>query len=206
MFTGIVQAQGRIVDVRKTEKGTFTILVELNQRMNIGDSVAINGVCLTVTAQHESTTSFNVIEETLRRTNLHELVRGSTVNVELSLKLSDRIDGHLVMGHIDGVGKISSIEKETDESIKMWFEAQSDLVDLLISKGAIALDGISLTLVDVLANRFSVSLIPHTMKTTNLANKKVGDSVNVEVDFFAKYIKKFIGQLNIQDVHARTKA
>jgi riboflavin synthase len=206
MFTGIVQAQGRIVDVRKTEKGTFTILVELNQRMNIGDSVAINGVCLTVTAQHESTTSFNVIEETLRRTNLRELVRGSTVNVELSLKLSDRIDGHLVMGHIDGVGKISSIEKETDESIKMWFEAQSDLVDLLISKGAIALDGISLTLVDVLANRFSVSLIPHTMKTTNLANKKVGDSVNVEVDFFAKYIKKFIGQLNIQDVHARTKA
>lgn len=205
MFTGIVQGQGRIVDVRKTETGTFTILVELNQRTNIGDSVAINGVCLTVTAQHESTSSFNVIEETLRRTNLHELSKGSTVNVELSLKLSDRIDGHLVMGHIDGVGKISSIEKETDGSIKMWFEAQSDLVDLLIFKGAIALDGISLTLVDVLANRFSVSLIPHTMKTTNLANKRVGDSVNVEVDFFAKYVKKFIGQLNIQDVHARTK-
>lgn len=205
MFTGIVQGQGRIVDVRKTETGTFTILVELNQRTNIGDSVAINGVCLTVTAQHESTSSFNVIEETLRRTNLHELSKGSTVNVELSLKLSDRIDGHLVMGHIDGVGKISSIENETDGSIKMWFEAQSDLVDLLIFKGAIALDGISLTLVDVLANRFSVSLIPHTMKTTNLANKRVGDSVNVEVDFFAKYVKKFIGQLNIQDVHARTK-
>lgn len=205
MFTGIVQGQGRIVDVRKTETGTFTILVELNQRTNIGDSVAINGVCLTVTAQHESMTSFNVIEETLRRTNLHELSKGSTVNVELSLKLSDRIDGHLVMGHIDGVGKISSIEKETDGSIKMWFEAQSDLVDLLIFKGAIALDGISLTLVDVLSKRFSVSLIPHTMKTTNLANKRVGDSVNVEVDFFAKYVKKFIGQLNIQDVHARTK-
>jgi len=206
MFTGIVQEQGRIVDIRKNEKDTFTLLVELNQRVNVGDSVAINGVCLTVTAQHDSTASFNVIEETLRRTNLHELAKGSPVNVELSIKLSDRIDGHLVMGHIDGVGRISSIEKENDESIKMWFEARSDLVDLLISKGAIAIDGISLTLVDIIANRFSVSLIPHTMKTTNLANKRVGESVNVEVDFFAKYVKKFIGQLNIQDVHMRTES
>jgi len=209
MFTGIVEGLGRIADVENTRHGTFSLSVELSrlsQGVKIGDSVAINGVCLSVIAKHKTTVTFDVIEETLRRTNLRELVKGSSVNVERSLRLSDRINGHLVMGHVDGVSKIVAIEKKSDRSIKMWFKEQDNLVSWMIPKGAVALDGISLTLVDVLGNKFSVSLIPHTLTATNFRKRKVGDLVNVEVDFFGKFAKKFLDELDIREVRVRSNS
>ena len=209
MFTGIVEGLGRTTDIEKTKRGTFSLSVELrrlSQGLKIGDSVAINGVCLSVIAKHKSTVSFDVIEETLRRTNLRELVVGSSVNVERSLRLSDRIDGHLVMGHVDGVSEIVGIEKESDQSIKMWFKEQDNLLSWMIPKGAIALDGISLTLVDVLENKFSVSLIPHTLTATNFGKKRVGDLVNVEVDFFGKFVKKFLNEMDIRELRLRSNS
>ena len=209
MFTGIVEGLGRIADVENTKHGTFSLSVELrrlSQGLKIGDSVAINGVCLSVITKHKTTVSFDVIEETLRRTNLRELVVGSSVNVERSLRLSDRIDGHLVMGHVDGVSEIVDIEKESDQSIKMWFKEQDNLVSWMIPKGAIALDGISLTLVDILGNKFSVSLIPHTLTATNFGKKRVGDLVNVEVDFFGKFAKKFLNEMDIRELRLRSNS
>jgi riboflavin synthase len=209
MFTGIVEGLGRIADVESTKHGTFSLSVELrrlSQRVKIGDSVAINGVCLSVISKHKTTVSFDVIAETLRCTNLRELVKGSSVNVERSLRLSDRIDGHLVMGHVDGVSRIVGIEKEGDQSIKMWFREQDNLISWMIPKGAIALDGISLTLVDVQRNKFSVSLIPHTLMATNFGKKKLGDLVNVEVDFFGKFVKKFLGELDLREVRLRSNS
>ncbi len=209
MFTGIVEGLGQISGVKNTKHGTFSLSVELkrlSQGVKIGDSVAINGVCLSVVAKRKTTVSFDVIEETLRCTNLSELVIGSSVNVERSLRLSDRIDGHLVMGHVDGVSKIVGIERESDRSIKMWFKEQDSLVSWMIPKGAIALDGISLTLVDVLGNKFSVSLIPHTLTATNFSKKRVGDLVNVEVDFFGKFVKKFLDELDMPEVRLRSNS
>jgi len=209
MFTGIVEGLGRIADVENTEHGTFSLSVELkrlSEGLKIGDSVAINGVCLSVIAKHKTTVSFDVIEETLRRTNLRDLTVGSSVNVERSLRLSDRIDGHLVMGHVDGVSEIVGIEKESDQSIKMWFKEQDNLVSWMIPKGAIALDGISLTLVNVLENKFSVSVIPHTLTATNFGKKRVGDLVNVEVDFFGKFVKKFLNEMDIRELRLRSNS
>ena len=209
MFTGIVQTLSRVVAIRKTNRDAFSIdvdLADLSRGVKLGDSVAINGVCLTATDKHNSVISFDVIEETLRRTNLQELTAGSVVNVERSLQLSDRIDGHLMLGHVDGVAKILKKEQERDASIKVWFETRKNLVDLMIIKGAIGIDGISLTLVDVMDDKFSVSLIPHTMSVTTLGKKEVGDSVNVEIDFFGKYVKKFIDQLDVREMQSRAKA
>jgi riboflavin synthase len=200
MFTGIVEGLGRVADVKSTKQGAVSLAVELgrlSRGVKTGQSVAINGVCLSVTARRRATATFDVIQETLRRTNLRYLEVGSNVNVERSLQLSDRVDGHLVMGHIDGVSKISKIGTESDGSIKMWFNEQDNLASWMIPKGAVALDGISLTLVDVLEDGFSVCLIPHTLKLTNFGKKQVGDLVNVEVDFFGKFVKKFLDALSI---------
>jgi len=209
MFTGIIEGLGRIMDIRSAKDGVSSLSVRVNrlsQGVKLGDSFAINGVCLTVIAKHKTILSFEVIEETLRRTSLRELVKGSTVNVERSLRLSDRINGHLIMGHVDGVSKIAAIENESDRSIKMWFTAQNDLTSWMIPKGAVALDGISLTLVEVLENKFSVSLIPHTLAATNFIDKKVGDLVNVEVDFFGKFAKKFLNELDRRKTRLRSNS
>ncbi len=208
MFTGIVERQGRIVSVKKN-KGVFTLNVDsagLSRGVKTGDSIAVNGVCLTVTRKHRSVATFDVIEETLRKTNLEELKKGSKVNLERSLQLSDRIDGHLVLGHVDGVGTVIRKEREQSGSIKMWFQTRSDLLSGMIPKGAITLDGISLTLVDVLKDRFSVCLIPHTTAVTTISNRNGGDSVNVEVDFLGKYVRKFMGQLNLEQIYAEGKS
>ena len=200
MFTGIVEGLGRVADIKNAKQSAISLSVELgrlSQGVKTGQSVAINGVCLSVAVKRKTTVTFGVIQETLRRTNLRHLTVGSKVNVERSLQLSDRVDGHLVMGHVDGVSKIAEMETESDGSIKMWFKEQDNLVSWMIPKGAVALDGISLTLVDVLDDGFSVCLIPHTLKVTNLGKKQVGDLVNVEVDFFGKFVKKFLDALVI---------
>lgn len=191
MFTGIVEGLGII---KKFEKKTNTRsaakmkidLGNLAKGLKAGHSVAINGVCLTVTKISKNAAEFEMIGETIKKTDLGKLESGDKVNIERSLKVGDRMEGHFVLGHIDGTGKIIKIEKMPKE-IKLWIELPNDLTKHVVKKGSIAIDGISLTLVDVIKNKISVCIIPHTMKITNLNSKKIGDKVNIETDILGKY-------------------
>ena len=194
MFTGIVEGLGII---KKFEKKTNTRsaakmkvnLGNLTKGLKAGHSVAINGVCLTVTKISKSGAEFEMIGETIRKTDLGKLKSGDKVNIERSLKVGDRMEGHFVLGHIDGTGKIIKIKKMPKE-IKFWIELPKNLSKHVVKKGSIAIDGISLTLVDIIKNKISVCIIPHTMKITNLGSKKVGDNVNIETDILGKYTTK----------------
>jgi len=194
VFTGIVEGLGII---KKFEKKTNTRsaakmkvnLGNLAKGLKAGHSVAINGVCLTVTKISKGEAEFEMIGETIKKTDLGNLESGDKVNIERSLKVGDRMEGHFVLGHIDGTGKIINIEKLPKE-IKLWIELTNDLTKYVVKKGSIAIDGISLTLVDVIKNRISVCIIPHTMKITNLGSKKIGDKVNIETDVLGKYTTK----------------
>ena len=191
MFTGIVEGLGTI---KKFEKKTNTrsaakMKVELGnlaKGLKTGHSVAINGVCLTITRISKSEAEFEMIEETIKKTDLGKLESGDKVNIERSLKVGERMEGHFVLGHVDGTGKIAKIEKMPKE-IKFWIELPNELTKHVVKKGSIAIDGISLTLVDVIKNKISVCIIPHTMKITNLSSKKIGDKVNIETDILGKY-------------------
>ena len=191
MFTGIVEGLGTIT---KFEKKTNTRsaakmkvdLGNLAKGLKAGHSVAINGVCLTVTKISKHNAEFEMIGETMRKTDLGKLGSGDKVNIERSLKVGDRMEGHFVLGHIDGTGKIINIEKLPKE-IKLWIELSNDLIKYVVKKGSIAIDGISFTVVDVIKNKISVCIIPHTMQITNLHSKKIGDKVNIETDILGKY-------------------
>jgi len=191
VFTGIVEGIGII---KKFEKKTNTRsaakmkvnLGNLAKGLKAGHSVAINGVCLTVTKISKGEAEFEMIGETIKKTDLGNLESGDKVNIERSLKVGDRMEGHFVLGHIDGTGKIINIEKLPKE-IKLWIELTNDLTKYVVKKGSIAIDGISLTLVDVIKNKISVCIIPHTIETTNLNSKKIGDKVNIETDILGKY-------------------
>jgi len=191
VFTGIVEGLGII---KKFEKKTNTRsaarmkvdLGNLAKGLKAGHSVAINGVCLTVTKISKNDVEFEMIRETIRKTDLGKLESGDKVNIERSLKVGDRMEGHFVLGHIDGTGKIIKIKKMPKE-IKLWIELPNDLTKHVVKKGSITIDGISLTLVDVIKNKISVCIIPHTMKITNLNSKKIGDKVNIETDILGKY-------------------
>jgi riboflavin synthase len=201
MFSGIVEKMAPVVSITKRSKSAL-IQMDLGKLANgtkIGDSICVNGVCLTVTKKRKESVSFDVIDETLRVTNLGELIKGSKVNVERSLLLTDRIGGHLVSGHVDGVGKIAKIEQPAEDSVKLWIKTRADLLSSMIPKGSVAVDGISLTLVDVGESRFSVCLIPHTLSITTLGHKTEGDSVNLEVDAIAKYVRKYLDQMNLKE-------
>ncbi len=191
MFTGIIEGQGIVKKfVNKTKNRSAAKmgidLGNLAKGLQIGDSVAINGVCLTTTHISEKQAEFEMIAETLKKTNLGMIKSGDKVNIERSLKVGERMEGHFVLGHIDGTGKIMKIEKLSKE-IKFWIELPKDLARFVVKKGSITVDGISLTLVDVLKNKISICIIPHTMKITNLGSKKIGDKVNIETDILGKY-------------------
>ena len=145
----------------------------------IGQSVALNGVCLTVTKKLQNKCNFEMIDETTKKTDLGNLREGSIVNVERSLKAGDRLEGHFVLGHVDGVGTIKKIQKKPKE-VQVWFEVPKSLAKYVVKKGSIAVDGISLTVVDVKKNLASVCLIPHTIDVTNFKTRSVGDKVNIE--------------------------
>ena len=202
MFTGIVEKLAPVTSLRKLKGRTFSIALNLGDKFSssvrIGDSIAVNGTCLTVTTRRGGVVVFDVIEETLQRTNLGKLSKGSKVNVERSLLLSDRIDGHLVAGHIDGVGKIQRTEKFADGSLKMWIAASPEIVSSMIQKGSVAVDGVSLTLVDVTQDSFSFCLIPHTLKNTTLGYKKRGDYVNIEVDMIGKFVRRLLEKIGMK--------
>ncbi len=201
MFAGIVEKLAPVALVTKPPGKTASIELDLGKSRNsvrIGDSLCINGVCLTAAGKRKGIIAFDVIEETLRVTNLGELVKGSKVNVERSLLVSDRIGGHFVTGHVDGIGKIAKVEQMADGSVKTWIETETKLASMMIPKGSVAVDGISLTLVDVKEDSFSVCLIPHTLSTTTLAYKTKGATVNIEVDMIGKYVRKSLEQMNLK--------
>ncbi len=194
MFTGIIQGVGKIEKISNNTKNrsAFQITVDLGKHakgLKVGQSVALNGVCLSATKISKNKCDFEMIDETIKQTDLGNLIPGSKVNIERSLKVGDRMEGHFVLGHVDGVGIIKKIEKKPKE-VKVWFEVPKKLVKFIVKKGSIAIDGISLTVVDATKNMVSVCLIPHTIKITNFQTKKIGDKINIETDILGKYILK----------------
>jgi len=195
MFTGITKGLFEIVDIKaKNDFSKISInLSDLSQDLKIGDSVAINGVCLTAIEIDKGIVSFEIMSETLDKSNLGDLQIGNFVNAERSLAIGDRLDGHFVLGHVDGKGKI--IEKNiTEDNCVIWIELPKDLEYGLISKGSIGVDGVSLTIAAIKENKFAIALIPHTLEITTLGQKKVGDEVNIEIDYLGKWIKKLINK------------
>lgn len=194
MFTGIVEGIGKIINIKQNTKNRSAIKMTVDLGKNskglkLGQSVALNGVCLTVTGINKSKCDFEMIEETTKKTDLGNLKVGGIVNIERSLKVGERLEGHFVLGHVDGVGIIKKIEKKPKE-VQIWFEIPKSLAKFVVQKGSIAIDGISLTVVDVKKNLASVCLIPHTIDVTNFSTKKIGDKVNIETDILGKYLLK----------------
>jgi riboflavin synthase len=191
VFTGLVEGLADVVAVVPEPPGVRLVirLPTLSRASGIGDSVALNGCCLTAIAADGRELAFQAGEETLSRTNLGELRKGDVVNFERSLRVGDELGGHLVTGHIDAVGTIDG-RVDDAEWCTMWFRVPSALTAQMASKGSIAVDGVSLTLVDVEADRFSVALIPHTLTITTLGRRRIGDRVNLETDVLAKYVER----------------
>ena len=194
MFTGIVEGIGKVEKISKNTKNRSAIQMTVNlgkysKGLKIGQSVALNGVCLTVTKLSKSSCIFEMIEETTKKTDLGNLKVGGIVNIERSLKVGDRLEGHFVLGHVDGVGIIKKILKKPKE-VQVWFEVPKKLSKYVVKKGSIAIDGISFTVIDIKNTLASVSIIPHTIEVTNFRTKKVGDKVNIETDILGKYILK----------------
>lgn len=195
MFTGIIEEVGSVASIRK---GAHSCVLTVNasrvlEDVHLGDSIATNGVCLTVTSFTSHSFSADVMHETLNRSSLGSLHIGSPVNLERAMLAGGRFGGHIVSGHIDGVGTISSI-KEDDNAVWYTVEAPSSILRYIIEKGSITLDGISLTVAKVTNSNFSVSIIPHTRAQTNLASKKVGDVLNLENDLVGKYVERLMLQ------------
>ena len=194
MFTGIVEGIGKVNKISKITKNRSAIemTIDLGKQvkgLKIGQSVALNGVCLTATKISKSKCIFEMIEETTKKTDLGNLKVGGVVNIERSLKAGDRLEGHFVLGHVDGVAIIKKILKKPKE-VQVYFEVPKNLAKYVVRKGSIAIDGISLTVVDIKKTLAYVSLIPHTIEITNFHTKKVGDKVNIETDILGKYILK----------------
>lgn len=193
MFTGIIEEIGVVKSVSLTKDGGS---VEISSQKvledtKVGDSIAVNGICLTVTSLSDNSFSADVMNETLNRTSFRGMKNGTIVNLERALSLQQRFGGHLVSGHIDGIGTISKIA-DNGIAVMITIKTEKEISNGIIEKGSIAIDGISLTVVTVTAQDFTVSLIPHTMKETNLGCKKIGSLVNLETDMIGKYIRKFI--------------
>jgi riboflavin synthase len=191
MFTGLVRELGTIREIRERPPGKWLLVGAgtILSQANLGDSIAVNGCCLTVVENASGCLAFEAGPETLARTNLGALAAGSRVNLEPSLRIGDALGGHFVSGHVEAIGPLAARLDERDWST-FWFEFPRELGRYMVPKGSIAVDGISLTLVEVKEDRFSVALIPHTLSATTLGIMKVGDRVNLETDLLAKYVQK----------------
>jgi riboflavin synthase len=194
MFTGLIEETGTIRSVNRTGR---SLQLTVGARLvleggKIGDSIAVNGVCLTVVRYDRDSFTADVMPETYEKTILKDLPPGALVNLERTMALGDRFGGHIVQGHVDGTGRILALERE---EIAVWLTvgAPPEVLRYVVAKGSIAIDGISLTVVDVGPDRFRVSLIPHTFAVTAMSRKRVGDSVNLETDILAKYVERLLG-------------
>ena len=193
MFSGIVETTGTITRIDRTVEGARLVLSTTipPAEISLGESICINGTCLTVVTIGEADLSFDVSAESLRRTNLGDLQPGDQVNLERSLRVSDRLSGHLVFGHVDGVGRVKAIQPDGD-SFLYTFEIPTDLSRYLVEKGSVAVDGISLTVFHCRPTEFTCAIIPHTHQVTTLHARILGARVNLECDMQGKYIEKFV--------------
>ena len=193
MFTGIIEEIGKVERIEKNSRNCkLSIKVsKILTDIHLGDSIAVNGICLTVTHFNHQAFTVDVMNETWNRTALTLLKHGSEVNLERALSVNGRLGGHVVTGHIDGTGKISSIKKD-DNAVWYQINTQKEILDLIVEKGSITIDGISLTVAKVSKLNFSVSVIPHTLEQTILKSKQVGSTVNLENDILGKYVQKLM--------------
>lgn len=193
MFTGLIEHRGKLSKLVRKEN-QWCLEINLPDTLNdpkISESISVNGVCLTVSKIQKNIISFDLLEETYQRTTIRYLKTGDNLNLERALKMGDRLGGHFVTGHVDGVGVIKSIvERECEKIYKI--EVPNELIPYLAVKGSIAVDGVSLTLGEIKGNQFEVYLIPFTLENTNLGGKKTGDRVNLEIDVIARYVKRMM--------------
>ncbi len=192
MFTGLIEEIGVVKSVTQGRKSAviYVSAKKVLDGLKVGDSISANGVCLTVTYFSDDTFAVDVMSETMRSTNLVDISSGTNLNLERALKLGDRLGGHLVSGHIDGTGVIRDFRKE-DIATMVMIEVETSVLKYIIRKGSVAIDGISLTVVDVNESSFTVGVIPHTSGVTTLLKRQQGDKVNIECDMIGKYVEKF---------------
>jgi riboflavin synthase len=198
VFTGIVESKG---SVRWGRAGRLEVSSDLED-LKLGESVAVNGVCLTVVSADAGTFAADVSEETLSRSCLGSLPQGAAVNLERAMPATGRFGGHVVQGHVDGVGKVVELTPR-EGSVEMWFSIPSGLGRYLVEKGSITVDGVSLTVCGLEEGRFSVALVPHTLEQTNLGSRLPGDGVNIEVDILAKYVERLLASAGPVDPDPR---
>ena len=191
MFTGLIEAVCKVKSVRRSDRAMLLAidLGKLAEDSGIGDSIAVNGVCLTITRLEGSVAAFDVSAETLAKSTLDKLSPSSEVNIERAVKATDRFGGHFVQGHIDGTATIKAIDRH-GKFAEMKFAAEPELLDAMVVKGSVAVDGISLTIADMDRNSFTIALIPETLNKTTLSKVKIGDKVNIETDIIVKTIKR----------------
>jgi riboflavin synthase len=196
MFTGIIRELGRVAAVEGGDDGVRLVVdaPATAESVSIGDSVAINGVCLTVTEATNGSLAFDAVPETLSRSSLGRLSRGEAVNVEPALRAGDPLGGHYVQGHVDGVGRVRGSEAEGD-GMRVWFDVPRELHRYLVEKGSVAIEGVSLTVAALDNAGFAVALVPHTLAATTLGRRAAGDPVNVEVDMLAKYVERLVARV-----------
>lgn len=194
MFTGIVEHLGTVLTVDEVPRGrTFQVDAgPLAKDVAVGDSIAVNGVCLTAVAASTPAVTFQVMGETLDRTSLGHLGAGDAVNLERPMPAAGRFDGHIVQGHIDGVGTVRSVDTDGDGS-RIWVDVPAGLMRYVVEKGSVTLDGVSLTVAGVDDAGLEVALIPHTLAVTTLGRSRPGEKVNLEVDVLAKYVERLLG-------------
>jgi riboflavin synthase len=194
MFTGLIESLGTVSRAEDAGAGRRLVVRDaIGPQLSAGESIAVNGACLTVVDVRGEEFAFEVGPETLARTNLGRLRTGDRVNLERSLRVGDRLGGHFVQGHVDAVGTIDRRERNGDWE-DVWFRCPAELTRLMVPKGSVAVDGVSLTLVNVEADRFSVMLIPHTQAVTTLGFKAAGDPVTIEADMLARHVAKLLGK------------
>lgn len=193
MFTGIIEQIGSVENVTDNEIGRRLVLSAPGiGEFAIGASISVNGVCLTAVETGKETVSVDVIPETLQRTNLGTLTRSNQVNLERPMPADGRFDGHIVQGHVDGIGTVAAVERSDDGGVVMSIDASESLRRYLVEKGSVTIDGVSLTVASLTGEGFSVALIPHTLEVTTLGLRNVGDTVNLEVDVLAKYVERLL--------------
>lgn len=195
MFTGIIEELGTVKRIQSGQE-SMEIVVQASkilEDVHLGDSISVNGVCLTVTRYTQEEASFDVMPETFKSTNLNKLAKGSQVNLERSMKADGRFGGHMVSGHVDGLGVIMS-KKQESNAVYYDIELPQELLDYFVYKGSVTVDGTSLTVFGVDQQGITISLIPHTMEHTILGEKGVGDQVNIEIDMLGKYVVNFLSK------------